>query len=385
MRYKKLILGLLSTVVLGTSFSVPSIGIMADNATKSEVKEFKLGGTITLKSIQLKWKKQDNAAYYKVYRVKYKHSKNNKFPKKSKYKKIATVKSANFKNKKSVRYSDKKVKLGVEYAYYINSYSKDKKLLGTSFRKDCAIVGYSGVGTPNLASYLGDDLNSYVNSPKKLRINIERGMGVAPSGYIIYRKTEGDKKYKKVTTLKAENEYYYESFLDKTVKGGKTYYYKAKAFYKADKKTYYSKMSKKLKLMAVNFVGSYAANYLGTKNNEITFSWTSKKYNANTVVKKTLGTIYFDGTEKDGLGFNLTQYSFDNKTWKSIPDKGVTIKAGKTVYFKGTSEIPKGYTAEKATIEFGDKDIFYNSGKTVDYTFTLDFSKKQATAMPDWD
>ena len=80
MRYKKLVLGLLSIVVLGTSFSVPSMEVKADNVTKSEVKLFDCDATATMKSIKLKWKKQDGAAYYKVYRVKYKADKNNKYP-----------------------------------------------------------------------------------------------------------------------------------------------------------------------------------------------------------------------------------------------------------------------------------------------------------------
>ncbi|MCR5834935.1 MAG: hypothetical protein K6G88_00320 [Lachnospiraceae bacterium] len=330
----------------------------------------------------LKWKKQDGASYYKVYRVKKNTNKSDFYPKKSKYQKIATVKSANFKYKKSVEYTDKKTKSGVEYAYYINSYSKDKKLLGTSFYEDSIVLLCSGLGAPHITNIGAGEF--YTNSPMALHITVTNEIGVTPSGYIIYRKAAGDKKYIKLTKLKAKDGYC--EYHDKDVKSGKTYYYKAKAYYTAGKKTSYSKKSDKKILMAVNHSGSYKANYLSTKDNEITFSLSSKKNNADTIVKKGIETIYFDelgGMDKDGLPFNLTQYSFDNKTWEIIPDMGVTFKAGKTIYLKGTSEIPAGYKVEKAIIDTNDNIIYNNLGGGCFYIFTIDFSANMAMAYPD--
>lgn len=70
----------------------------------------------------------------------------------------------------------------------------------------------------------------------KVKINYKKVPNV--TGYEIYRKTKGN--YVRIKTISNNNTL---TYTDKNVKGGQTYYYKVRAYYKAGSKVYYGKFS----------------------------------------------------------------------------------------------------------------------------------------------
>ena len=240
---------LASLMVLTMVFS-----LITFTPTATEAKTFSQHLTANLKSITVSWKKVKGAQKYVVYRAKVKRTQDN--PKKKKFKKIKTV----YKRK----YTDKKVKKNKYYAYYVKAV-KNGKTIKTTFNKnymDHKCKGFEKATLLN-AGY-GE---SYQNSPTKLYLYADVGYnGYSPKKikFVFYRSVKGSKKKaKKMTLKKTKDGIYY----DKKVKAEKTYQYKCKAYVKKGEKKYYSKISKKVEIRAVNFHASY-------KIESLTAPWT---------------------------------------------------------------------------------------------------------------
>ncbi|MCR5703555.1 MAG: fibronectin type III domain-containing protein [Eubacterium sp.] len=237
-----------------------------------------------------------------------------------------------------------------------------------------------------LVSDAGYGENGFKNSTKKLYLELS-STNKKFTGYKIYKRVKGTKKWKLAATVNKKKNFY----TDKKVKAGKTYQYKVKCFYKSKKKVVYSKYSNIEKISAVNYDGKYTAKLLGTdvEKKEITLSVTSHKYNGNTIFKKTEESVIKEN--KKEAPFTFTQYSLDQKTWKDIPEKGIKVKAGKTIYLKGVvTENEKSVKfaeidAKKAHLVFGDTEIKYEGCTGCHNDFSINFENGTGWAVSDWD
>lgn len=158
--------------------------------------------------VKLTWKKVSNAVGYEIYQ-------NNA--------KIADVKTSS--------YTKTKLTTGKKYTYKVRAY----KLDGTK-------KVYSGYSKNVTATPVLSKVNNVkaVNKAKKTaKISFKKVNGA--SGYIIYRATKKNGKYKAVYTIKKGTTVVYTN---KKLKKKKTYYYKVRAYKKVAKKTVYGAYSK---------------------------------------------------------------------------------------------------------------------------------------------
>jgi hypothetical protein len=351
----------------------------------AEVKVFQYDVTPNLKSITLSWKKQSNVSYYKILRVNStKYYSTGSSPRKKEYKEIATV------SENTTEYVDKTVKKSTRYCYIINGYKKKDgkdKLLCTTYPDDTFYCYTSGLAKPEF-SY-SNFIEDYSFTLNKIFFSVNQGGGMKPTGYIIYRKKVGEKKYKKVKLKKlAEGEY-----VDKKVAAGSYYKYKVKSYLKIGTKTYYSKMSAAFTGNTIRYVGKYKVKMMtqkGIDTSTLSFKVVSKnKYNGSTRFLSG-GAFYFyqssKTTEKKRYDFKLTKYSFDNKTWKKIPKKGVLLKVKQKIYLQGT--LYEDSLTEPATINFEESKPYksYLSFGDSDFGDAIEYknSKYYAEAIFDF-
>lgn len=331
----------------------------------TEAKTFSQHLTANLKSITVSWKKVKGAQKYVVYRAKVKRKQDD--PKKKKFKKIKTV----YKRK----YTDKKVKKNKYYAYYINAI-KNGKVIKTTFNKyymDHKCKGFEKATLLN-AGY-GEN---YQNSPKKLYLYADVGYnGYSPKKikFVFYRSVKGSKKKaKKMTLKKTKDGIYY----DKKVTAGKTYQYKCKAYVKKGKKKYYSKISKKVEIAAVNFHASY-------KIESLTAPWTygeelEAEFKLIKGDKNDGKTVFFNKIAEDidngyccyekkdtpeanqhRYSFQFVQYSYDGNDWKNIPNSGVELPSDKALYLKAKIAIRPGSNEAKIIFAGNDPSYYYSA------------------------
>lgn len=91
--------------------------------------------------------------------------------------------------------------------------------------------------TPNLSTVTSVKVKN--SSKKSAKITFKKVNGA--SGYVIYRATKKNGKYKAVSTLKKGTAV---SYTNKKLKKKSTYYYKVRAYKKVGKKTVYGAYSK---------------------------------------------------------------------------------------------------------------------------------------------
>ena len=158
--------------------------------------------------VKVTWNKVSQAAGYEVYQNS---------------KKIADVKTNS--------YTKTKLTTGTKYTYKVRAY----KLNGTKK----VYSGYSKnvTATPNLSTVTSVKVKN--SSKKSAKITIKKVNGA--SGYVIYRATKKNGKYKAVSTLKKGTAV---SYTNKKLKKKSTYYYKVRAYKKVGKKTVYGAYSK---------------------------------------------------------------------------------------------------------------------------------------------
>ena len=158
--------------------------------------------------VKVTWNKVSQAAGYEVYQNS---------------KKIADVKTNS--------YTKTKLTTGTKYTYKVRAY----KLNGT----EKVYSGYSKnvTATPNLSTVSNVKVKN--SSKKSVKVTFKKVNGA--SGYVIYRATKKNGKYKAVSTLKKGTAV---SYTNKKLKKKSTYYYKVRAYKKVGKKTVYGAYSK---------------------------------------------------------------------------------------------------------------------------------------------
>ncbi|MCQ4635259.1 S8 family serine peptidase [Anaerovorax odorimutans] len=157
----------------------------------------------TYKGIKLKWKKVSGASGYGIYRA---TSKNGKY---------TYVKR--IKNGSTLTYTNSGLKANKNYYYKVRAYRtvSGKRIYGS----------YSSVKqlkTTPAKTYISLKKNK---KQRKAIVTWKRVSTV--SGYVVYRATSKNGKYKKVATKKSSSR---RSFTSKRLKKGKNYYYKARAY-----------------------------------------------------------------------------------------------------------------------------------------------------------
>ncbi|MBQ8198020.1 MAG: Ig-like domain-containing protein [Lachnospiraceae bacterium] len=151
--------------------------------------------------IVLKWKKTEGASGYQIYRA---------TSPDGTYKKVKTVKG-----RSSVTATLNAWKGSKAYYYKVRAYKtiSGKKVYGP----------FSSVKTLGPAKPAG--VKAQAKSGKKIKITWKKVTGA--SGYEIYRATSQKGRYKKVKTVKGAGG---RSFINKSLKKGKIYYYKVRAY-----------------------------------------------------------------------------------------------------------------------------------------------------------
>lgn len=326
-----------------------------------------------LTSIRISWPEKKTAVKYKIYRADVTGVETGKdeIPELSAYKRVKTLKVKSLKGRKP-QWSDKNVKKGRYYAYVVNAFDKNGKLIADSW-DGSGWISYAckGLGRAWISNdgYGEND----TNSRKELHISVmsdQVGTEVNNAQVILYRKRAGAGKFRKIAVRNLKNGSL--DYTDKKIKPGKSYSYRAKLMKRSGGRTYTSKMSKTITIPAVNFRANYkvrcltpAGTYQDRDKLEITLLLQNKgKYNGRTTILKEgenfYGAEYY--SEKKGIGsgrydFRFTMYSNDNVIWKPIPAKGVKLPKKKPFYLKG--EILRGTNSE---IFFGGSAAGWSSG-----------------------
>ncbi len=284
--------------------------------------------------------------YYKIYRanVSKKYLKKHSSISHKKYKYIGKT--------KKIKYTDKSVKSGKTYAYAVKAYNKKNKLIGNYYKDQMSEVVKPGfAGVPKLInSEKYDEYGTYYNMANKTCMVVDSdSTKPVPNSIAIYRKAAGQKKFKKIKTIKTKKiRNFNESFnvvKDSKVKPTKTYYYKVKAITKVGKKRYYSKFSKTVKIKAINYYGQYDIDCLTPKSEdceEFVFSIKNKVGNGSTTIYPTSSEESFYEYQESKTStpeyysyiFDFKEYSYDNKTWKTIDMDGVSLPKSKPLYIK---------------------------------------------------
>ena len=370
------------------SFVLPESGASKDfanaaSATSEKAKRLPISLKSNMKSISVKWKTKKNVKRYVIYRTDVTKAVTaqdyDRQYKMSDYKKIAKVSGT----KKS--YKDKKVKNNHYYAYVVNAYKRVNgkyKLAYTSYDRDSYEYCCRGLGIPELLN--GGDGENYTNSKTCIYLYHQTICGVNPSSVVLYRKAEGESKYKKIsykTVEKIRN--LAGTIKDTTVKPGTIYYYKIKTKKKYNGKTYYSKLSNVIRIPAVNVTGKYTVSAIPVPDNpdEIIIGFTSDEDNGVLTISQSNWT---DGTEND---IRALEYSYDNVIWESMEGSKAVIEPGKTAYIKFGG---KGI-ADKDTFSFDEEcegsfvSVSYDSPVFRYHILTVDLVTNTAEAVPLYD
>jgi len=208
------------TAYVGTSGGLLVLGNEPAEALEKALKQTVIKAKVTstkYNKVSLKWNSAAKAASYLVYRA---------TSKTGKLTKIGEV--------KGTTYTDKKVKVGQKYYYSV----KAKATIGNA-----AVYGNASARV-YAKPFLAKPTISLKAGSKKATVKWKRVAGA--SGYVIYRSVKKTKGFKKVKTIKKGKTV---KFVNKKLKGKKTYYYKVRAYKKVNGKKVYSKYStvKKIK------------------------------------------------------------------------------------------------------------------------------------------
>ncbi len=375
-----LLLTLVITVVM-SSFCFADESFAAGNDAKYMGLDLKPA----MKSIKLKWKKRSGIKYYVLCKkdvTKIIAKDPDAKVKLSQYKKLKRINAA---KKKKYAFTDKKVKKNHYYAYVIKAY----KIKGG--KKTLAYTNYEGVideyRCPGLdrPEILNDgDGENHSNTLRKVYLYISSYYGVDPQGAVIYRKAEGETKYKKIKAKKSEKNTF-TSYVDTTVKAGKTYYYKAKVYKKIRGKKYYSKKSKAFMIQDANTEGLYSIQSMTpageVKEFVIRLSSKASNCNADLLFEKGAEAEY-NSSSSQTYRIVLAGYSHDNKSWSDIPEKGLILGGKDTIYlkFRAKDDEVMKYDADTAESKvYADPDVsgsnlikYRTNGYFKDSVFELD-------------
>lgn len=323
-------------------------------------------------NIEVKWPSVKKAVSYEIYRadatkkiVNWIYEKDINKDYKINYKKLKTLSS------KTNCFKDKKVKPDRIYMYYVNALDSKKRILASN--NEGPICAYASA---NLYKPIIDDTdepeNPFITTSKNIWLLVQKGAAHTQKdlGAEIYRKKSGSgkKKYRKIDDIDMDE--IASEYNDTTVKGGTTYIYKARLYKKINGKKYFSKYSDPFKIGAFNHTAKYkvksltpAGIYINTSKLNVKFKiQSSKKYNGDLIFyprplkyfyaesdmreyakreaisygeDKFVVTYQADKNNAHSYYLDLKKYSLDGKKWNKIPQKGVALKAGQTIYLFG--------------------------------------------------
>ena len=171
--------------------------------------------TLGASEIELTWKKSSHVTGYQIYRLD---------GQTGKYVKIATVEES-----MPASYTDCKLSAATEYSYKVRAY---KKFEGTSYYGSFSNVK-SQVTKP-------DKVQRLKASTKASAVTLKWAASENVTGYQIYRLNTKTKKYEKIATINGADKITYKN---KSLKKGKTYRYKIRAYKKYNGTTYYGGFS----------------------------------------------------------------------------------------------------------------------------------------------
>ena len=364
-------------------------------AASKKVKHINITTSPTMKTIKLKWKHKKGVRQYVIYRKLVESNPYITDYKMSEYEKIGKVKVRA--GKKKYTYKDKKVEKNQYYAYVLKAYKKKKGrkyLAYTSYQEGVMEYDCCGLQEPELLN--GGYGENYMNGKNRTYLYVQRVSGVEPSSAVLYRKAKGQSKYKKIKVKKVEAGSFGCGmfYRDSSVKPGKIYYYKAKTVKKKKGKKYYSKASNTVRIPAVNFLAYYDVESV-TAPGEVGFfiiKISSAKYNGKlTLAHEAQASYSTEGNAaEDGKMLLLSQYSKGGKTWKTIPAKGLNIKAGQTRYLKFVSSDSEnvnfgGNATEQSNLFMESADVEYDGPGNGFTQLDLDLVQGSGTAYMEWD
>ena len=290
--------------------------------------------TLSMTTVKVSWKKHkvDKYVIYKVTQGK---------DGKEKRKKLKTV---------SGKKTSVKLKLGKnkEVELYVKGVKKKKH--GKRIIYEGTITVYSGLRTPEWSvKYAAADC-----SPKKIILSfwVWKTGGLKPTGYEIFRKEVGGKRFERVKVI--DELYLYSPYWkDTAVEAGKYYYYKVRCYRKSGKKIQRGKMSRAVILGAVNRVGKYQISS-ETDEDTITLKLTSHALNGVLCIKpKRLKNIGCKAEEKD-MCYSLDSYSLDGDHWINVGDSDdkIVVGAGDALWIR----LGKRLDADRYA-EYGDDGV----------------------------
>ena len=171
--------------------------------------------TLGASEIELTWKKSSHVTGYQIYRLD---------GQTGKYVKIATVEES-----MPASYTDCKLSAATEYSYKVRAY---KNFEGTNYYGSFSNVK-SQVTKP-------DKVQRLKASTKASAVTLKWAASENVTGYQIYRLNTKTKKYEKIATINGADKITYKN---KSLKKGKTYRYKIRAYKKYNGTTYYGGFS----------------------------------------------------------------------------------------------------------------------------------------------
>lgn len=245
-------------------------------------------------AVKVTWKAKNNVTGYKIYRS---TSKN------SGYKLIKKITS-----KTTKTYTDKGLENGKTYYYKVvpyltfNGKECDGGNSNVSSIKTFINTKISGLAVDSKAG-----ASSVYISWKKSSNNLD--------GYVIYRSTSKNGKYKKLKTI---NSVKTTSYKDNNVKKGQTYYYKIVGYKKINGKATYTKYSnaKSAKVAYIKSKTSFPHNTYSYYGDRVTIKKLSiqyKKNTSNSAIYKIKGKLNVDSSSSNKAYFTIDFYDRKNQ------------------------------------------------------------------------
>jgi len=282
--------------------------------------------TLSMTTVKVSWKKH-RVDKYVIYKVYWKGEK-------EKHKKLKTVSG---KKKSAVL----KLRRNKEIEILVKGIKKKKhgKKVVYEGRTDAC----SGLSRPEW--YVNDFSGDDYHSPTEINLTFapwdapynekSEGGGLKPTGYEVYRKEVGAKKYtlvKKVNLKKANLKYAFR-WKDTSVKAGQYYYYKVRSYRKFGKKVYRSKMSQPCCMGATYYEGQFKV-LSEMDGSTMTLQLISDPLNGDLCAD--LDEERGFATERQDMCYVAESYSLDGIKWYPIGNRthSVWVEPGKGFWIR---------------------------------------------------